>query len=48
MCDYESRRGAPWLDGLLFEGGLAFDRGVIRGSERLVQAQPKWAALMER
>ena len=48
LCDYETRRGVPCMDGLLFGGGLAFDRGVLRGSERLVQPDARWAALMER
>jgi hypothetical protein len=48
LCDYTSRSGVPCMDGLLFEGGLAFDRGALQGSERLVDPDPKWAALMDR
>jgi hypothetical protein len=48
LCDYTSRSGVPCMDGLLFEGGLAFDRGTLQGGERLVEPDAKWAGLMER
>jgi hypothetical protein len=47
-CDYVTRSGQPCLDGLIFAGGLAFDRGAHQASERLAAPDPKWAAMMER
>ena len=43
LCDYTSRSDVPCIDGLLFEGGLAFDRGDLQCSERLVEPHAKWA-----
>jgi len=48
VCDYETRSGIPCLDGLLFEGGLSFDRGQLEGGERFAEPAAKWAPLMER
>ena len=48
LCDYTSRTDVPCMDGLLFEGGLAFDRGALQGGERLVEPDAKWTGLMER
>ena len=47
-CDYRTRSGTSCVNGLLFEGGLTFDRGELLGSERLVQPDAKWLVLMER
>ena len=48
LCDYTSGSDVPCMNGLLFEGGLAFDRGDLQCSERLVEPHAKWAPLMER
>ena len=48
LCDDTLRSDVPCMDDLLFEGGLAFDRGDLQCSERLVEPHAKWAPLMER
>ncbi len=47
-CEYVSYSGKACMDGLLFSGGLAFDRGEPMGSRKIADPRPRWAAMMER
>lgn len=47
-CTYVNRAGQPCLDGLFFDGGLAFDRGEHLGSQRIHEPDAKWAPMMAR
>ncbi|MFK7986374.1 MAG: hypothetical protein AB8I08_10110 [Sandaracinaceae bacterium] len=47
-CEYVNRADQACLDGLLFDGGLVFDRGELLGSEKVVDPDQRWAGMMER
>jgi len=45
-CDYVNRAGQACVDGLFFDGGLAFERGELVEGRALAQPDDKWAAMM--
>ena len=47
-CEYVSYSEKACMDGLLFSGGLTFDRGEPMGSRKVADPGHRWAAMMER